>query len=222
MNDTQTDDQTVKGWRGSREGWLAAARVVFVESGLDAVKIQPLAAGLKLSRTSFYWFFKDRDALLDALLLDWEARNTGAFVDACTAYAQTIAEAVLNLIVVFHDARLFDPRLDFAVRGWAHKSISVMQHVNSADERRLDAIRAMFQRFGFPAAEADVRARTVYLTQIGYISMQVQESSATRMSRVSGYVKTFCGDAPSASELARFHSRLKLDPALPIVGPEGG
>lgn len=221
MDDAQTDDQAAKGWRGSREGWLDAAKVAFVESGLDAVKIQPLAARLKLSRTSFYWFFKNREALLDALLLDWEAKNTGAFVDACTAYAETISEAVLNLIVVFHDLALFDPKLDFAVRGWAHKTDSVMQRVNSADERRLDAIRAMFQRFGFPAEEADVRARTVYLTQIGYISMQVRENSGTRMSRVSEYVKTFCGTAPSASELARFHSRLKFDPALPIVKTRG-
>ncbi|MEJ2037208.1 MAG: TetR/AcrR family transcriptional regulator, partial [Maritimibacter sp.] len=40
-----------KGWRGSREVWLGAARDAFVESGLDAVKIQPLAKRLGLSRT---------------------------------------------------------------------------------------------------------------------------------------------------------------------------
>ena len=53
------------------------------------------------------------------------------------------------------------------------------------------AIRAMFERFGFAAAEADVRARTVYLTQIGYISMQVREDMATRLSRVPDYVRAF-------------------------------
>lgn len=217
MAEKDPEEQAEKGWRGSREGWLDAAQAAFVQGGLDAVKIQPLAAGLKLSRTSFYWFFKDRKALLDALLLKWEAQNTGAFTDACTAYAETISEAILNLIVVFQDATLFDPQLDFAVRSWAHKSGSVMQRVNSADEHRLQAIRDMFTRFGFPAEEADVRARTVYLTQIGYISMQVQESSSTRMSRVSGYVKTFCGTAPSASELARFHARLKFEPATDAI-----
>jgi AcrR family transcriptional regulator len=212
MKDTQTDDQTAKGWRGSREVWLDAAKAAFVENGVDAVKIQPLASGLKLSRTSFYWFFKDREALLDALLEDWEAKNTGAFVDACTAYAETVAEAVLNLIVVFHDPHLFDPKLDFAVRSWAHHSQPVMERINAADDRRLAAIRAMFLRFGVPEQEADVRARTVYLTQIGYIAMQVQESTATRMARVPEYVKTFCGSAPTTSECARFHARLKFDP----------
>lgn len=196
------------GWRGSRDVWLAAAKQAFLDTGLDAVKIQPLASRLNLSRTSFYWFFKDRGALLDALLDAWEAKNTGAFEDACAAYAETISEAVLNLIAVFQDAALFEPQFDFAVRAWAHRSDAVMARVNAADDRRLAAIRAMFERFGFAPDEADVRARTVYLTQIGYISMQVEESQAVRMARVPGYVKTFCGHAPRQSELARFHARL--------------
>lgn len=204
-----TDDpEKSSGWRGSREVWLAAAKQAFLETGLDAVKIQPLATRLNISRTSFYWFFKDRNALLDALLEAWDTQNTGAFVDATGAYAETITEAVLNLIVVFHDEDLFEPQLDFAVRGWAHQSDDVMARVNAADERRLEAIREMFERFGFSVEDADVRARTVYLTQIGYISMQVQESQAVRMARVPGYVKTFCGHAPTQSELARFHARL--------------
>lgn len=209
--DTPDDLAKPSGWRGSRALWLAAAKQAFLDTGLDAVKIQPLATQLNLSRTSFYWFFKDRNMLLDALLEEWEAKNTGAFVEACSAYAETISEAVLNLITVFQDEALFEPRLDFAVRGWAHQSDPVMARVNDADDRRLDAIRQMFQRFGFPPEDADVRARTVYLTQIGYISMQVQETLATRMARVPAYVQIFCGRAPSKNELARFHARMMYD-----------
>lgn len=159
--------------------------------------------------------------MLDDLLEAWEDKNTGAFVEACASYAETIAEAVLNLIVVFHDENLFEPQLDFAVRGWAHKSDDVAARVHRADEARLDAIRGMFERFGFAEDEADVRARTVYLTQIGYISMQIREAKALRISRAPGYVRTFCGSSPTKSELARFHARLKFDPdgsAQPIVG----
>ena len=85
--------------------------------------------------------------------------------------------------------------------------------VNAADERRLAAIREMFERFGYASDDADVRARTVYLVQIGYISMQVQESVATRMSRVQRYVEIYSGRSPTASEMARFHARLKFKPA---------
>lgn len=205
-----TETEKTTGWRGSRALWLDAARQALLESGLEAVKIQPLASQLNLSRTSFYWFFKDRQALLDALLADWEASNTGAFLLARDAYAETIAEAILNLIAVFYDPDLFDPDLDFAVRAWGQGADAVKARVTAADAARLAAIRAMFLRFGFDPAEADVRARTVYLTQIGYISMQVREDMATRLSRVPGYVKTFTGVAPSQSEMARFEARLRL------------
>lgn len=201
------------GWRGSRAVWLEAAKRALIEGGVEAVKIQPLAARLELSRTSFYWFFKDRTALLDALLEDWEAKNTGAFVTACAAYAETIAEAVLNLITVFHDETLFEPRLDFAVRGWAHRSDAVTARINAADAARLDAIRDMFARYGFAPEDADVRARTVYLVQIGYIAMQVEEDRALRMARVPGYVRTYCGQDPTEGEMARFHARLDYHPA---------
>ena len=101
----------------------------------------------------------------------------------------------------------FDSRFDFAIRGWAHQSDAVMERVAAADERRLAAIRDTFARFGFAEAEADVRAHTVYLVQIGYISMQIRESIAVRMGRVPAYVKTYSGKAPTERELARFHAR---------------
>lgn len=210
--DIDREIEKTSGWRGSREVWLGAAKQALIETGLDAVKIQPLASRLGIARTSFYWFFKDRTALLDALIEDWEAKNTGAFVEACSAYAETIAEGILHLIAVFHDETRFEPRLDFAVRGWAHQSEAVAARVNAADERRLDAIRQMFLRFGYAADAADVRARTVYLTQIGYIAMQVEESRELRMSRITRYVEIFSGRTPSPSELARFYAGLRLDP----------
>lgn len=203
-------NEKATGWRGSREVWLAAAKQALLDTGLDAVKIQPLASRLDIARTSFYWFFKDRAALLDALLADWEAKNTGAFLIACEAYAETITEALLTLIAVFHDEAVFEPRLDFAVRSWAHQSEEVTARVNAADERRLAAIRGMFERFGYAPDDADVRARTVYLVQIGYIAMQVQESAAVRLPRVARYVEIYAGRAPTASEMARFRARVKF------------
>ncbi|TNF17408.1 MAG: TetR/AcrR family transcriptional regulator [Rhodobacteraceae bacterium] len=201
-------DDRDSGWRGSRGVWLDAAQAAFIDSGLDAVKILPLAEGLGLSRTSFYWFFKDRAALLDALLERWEAMNTGSLVAAAEAYAETVTEATLNVTAVFLDPARFEPRFDLAVRGWAHRADAVAARVNTADETRLAAIRAMFARYGYDPAEADVRARTVYLVQIGYISMQVQETLALRMTRIPAYVQTFTGWLPTEAEMRRFQAQV--------------
>ncbi|GGF43807.1 TetR family transcriptional regulator [Aliidongia dinghuensis] len=200
------------GWRGSPEVWLEAAYESLLESGVEAVKIQPLAKKLNLSRTSFYWFFEDREALLQALITRWREKNTGNIVKQTEAYAETIAEAMLNLFDCWLDRRLFDSPLEFAVRSWALQSQDILSEVQQADRIRLDALTKMFVRFGQNAVSADARARTTYLIQIGYITMQAKEDIAVRMKRIPEYVAIFTGQAPQQRELDRFFARHGYSP----------
>lgn len=195
------------GWRGSPEGWLEAAYEALIDGGIDAVKIMPLAQRLRLSRTSFYWFFKDREALLAALLDRWDQRTTQPLIAAASAYAETQAEAILNVIGCFLPPESFDARLEFAVRSWALQDARVMARLHAADELRLAALRDLLTAWGHAALDADVRARTIYLVQIGYISMQQHEPLALRLERIPAYVQIYGGIRPEPRELARFHAR---------------
>jgi hypothetical protein len=65
----------------------------------------------------------------------------------------------------------------------------------------------MFIRFGHSEITADVRARTTYLVQIGYISMQPKEEIAVRMKRIPEYIAIYTGQVPQQRELDRFFSR---------------
>lgn len=100
------------GWRGSYEGWLEAAYQALLESGVDSVKILPLAKKLSLSRTSFYWFFKDREELLAALVSRWREKNTGSIVRQSEAYAETLVEAMLNIFDCWLDPSLLTAALN--------------------------------------------------------------------------------------------------------------
>lgn len=195
------------GWRGSPEAWLTAAYELLLESGVDGVKILPLANRLGLSRTSFYWFFRDREELLAALVSRWRDLNTGNLIRKTDAYAETIVEAMLNVFDCWFDSRVFDSRLEFAIRSWSLQSPEIQAEVQKADEQRLEALRRMLERFGQQADMADVRARAVYLVQIGYISMQTEETNAVRKKRVPGYIEVFTGQTPEQRELDRFYSR---------------
>ena len=50
------------------EAWIAAAFDALAEGGIDAVRVEPLAKALGITKGSFYWHFADRRALLDAML----------------------------------------------------------------------------------------------------------------------------------------------------------
>jgi AcrR family transcriptional regulator len=202
---TQAERDT--GWRGSKELWLNAAYEMLLESGVDAVKILALAEQLNLSRTSFYWFFKDHQQLLNELIARWRDTNTGNLVMQARAYAETLTEAVLNLSDLWFDSSLFDSRFEFAVRSWALQSPAVLAEVQEADLIRLGAIKDLFSRFGQDDMSADVRARTIYLVQIGYISMQTHEDLTLRMTRIPQYVEIFTGRRPQQRELNRFFTK---------------
>lgn len=193
------------GWRGSPEGWLEAAYDALKESGVDAVRVMPLAKRLNLSRTSFYWFFQDREQLLAALLARWKDKNTGGMVKQSESYAENITEAILNVFECWLNPELFDSQFEFAVRSWALQSEEVATEIGAADEARINALSAMFRRFGYDADGADTRARTIYLTQIGYISMKTSEDITERFRRIPHYVAIFTGKAPKRRELDRFY-----------------
>src|SRR5689334_10739231 len=53
------------------EAWVTAAFDALAEGGIDAVRVEPLAKALAITKGSFYWHFADRRALIDAMLTTW-------------------------------------------------------------------------------------------------------------------------------------------------------
>ncbi|WP_420410769.1 TetR/AcrR family transcriptional regulator [Roseibium sp.] len=198
------------GWRGSRDVWVQAAYEALIESGIDSVKVMPLADRLGLSRTSFYGHFSSRQDLLDALITLWQTKNTGNLVKRTEDYAETVTEAVLNIFDLWLLPDQFDSRLEFAVRNWAHTDPKLARLLDEADQIRVEALEAMFTRFGHEQAFANVRANTVYQTQIGYISMKKDgpfEPLEPRLARMPFYAEIFTGQPVSDAEFARFRAR---------------
>ena len=193
--------------RGSELVWLNAAYEMLTESGVEAVKVMPLAKKLGLTRTGFYWHFADRDALLEAMVRRWEEKNTGNLIKQTNSYAESITEAMFNLFDCWIDADLFDSKLDLAIRNWARNDPKLQIRLDAADRQRSEAIGLMFKRFGYSDAQAEARSMTVLYTQIGYISMQITEDWDERISKMPDYMKVFTGKSPAQSEFDRFKAR---------------
>ena len=190
--------------KATREDWLTAARDVLVSDGVAEVKILQIAGRLGVSRSSFYWYFADRDDLLAALLQAWEARNTASIISHCASHSETIADAVCNFFRCFVDPALFDTGLDFAVREWARRDGDLRVRVDTADAARLEAVRQMFLRHGYLDEDADARARILYFMQLGYHALKVVEPMDLRLSRIGAYITGFTGHPPDQPAIDRF------------------
>jgi AcrR family transcriptional regulator len=196
-----------RGWRGTESGWIDAAYAMLIEGGVEAVKILPLAKRLRLSRTSFYWHFPDREALLVALITRWQEKNTGNLFRQTELAAPTINAAVLNLFDCWITPDLFDAGLDYAMRNWARTDATLKSAFDAADAARVAAIRAMFERYGYGDEEADIRANAIYLTQVGYIALGTTEMLEARLRRIPTYLETFTGYPADPAELETFVAR---------------
>src|SRR5271165_3188812 len=208
--------------KATRDDWLDLALSVLAAEGVGHVTVLNLSERLAVSRSSFYWYFKNRDQLLDALLDRWDSLNTRSIVSQANEPAATVNEAVCNVFRCWVNPAIFSPRLDFAVREWARRSASVRKALDRSDRARTDAIRALFVRFGYQDEDAFVRARVLYTMQIGYYALDIREPIEARLSLTPHYLKALTGVAPSEEEVAAFRAYASLHAHLPDFDPSRG
>lgn len=202
----------------TRDDWLAVAMEVLVRDGVERVKVLTLADRMGVSRSSFYWYFKSRQDLLDTLLDQWQSTNTAAIIRQSELPTKSITGAVCNVHRCVANPALFNTALDFAVRDWARRSDKVRDLLDQSDSRRTAALTAMFERFDYPAREALTRARVLYYMQLGYDLAQLNETMEQRLASVPEYLFVFTGQQALPEEIEDFAAYARAHWTAPVAG----
>jgi AcrR family transcriptional regulator len=150
--------------RLGKSEWIKAGLKTLARNGVDAVRVEPLAATLRVTKGSFYWHFKDRQALLDALLDTWQARATTDIIDQVEAKG---GDAHARLVSLFSIVGHASGRLDRAIRGWAGHDAAARKVLEEVDRQRFGYLVTLFVGIGFSPPDAEARARLVYHALIG-------------------------------------------------------
>lgn len=205
--------------RLSKQDWLNLAMRTLVEDGIDQVKIQVMARKLDVSRSSFYWFFESLGDLHGQLLQNWLHSNTDPVVEHALRPAPNVNRAILNVFQCWVDDSLFDPQLDIAVRIWARRDPSIRAVIDEADRRRIEAITAMYRRYGYDEENAFIRARVLYFMQIGHYTLDVDEALDVRVSHVPAYLLAFSGQDAEPQDIAAFDEFIARFTRSRVDGP---
>ena len=162
-----------EGRRLSADDWTSAALAALAEGGVGAVAVEPLAARLGATKGSFYWHFRNRDALLEAALQRWERLET----DDVIARVETEPDPRRRLRKLFFHAiggglpgkartGSVEPALQAAA---VHPLVApVLARVT---HRRLDYLDAQFRALGLPPAVARHRALLAYTAYLGHTQL---------------------------------------------------
>ncbi|MBR0692452.1 TetR/AcrR family transcriptional regulator [Bradyrhizobium lablabi] len=148
----------------SAKDWLDQGLKTLARSGFTALKAEPLAKAMGVSRGSFYWHFADIGAYHAAILKHW--REVAAERVIAELEAVPKGDDALALLL----RRAFSARLalERAVRTWATVEPAVRAAVQEVDQRRLGYIETMLRQAGFPENVARGRAQILYWAFIGF------------------------------------------------------
>jgi AcrR family transcriptional regulator len=149
----------------SRDRWIDAALEALGERGVEAVRVEPLARKLGVTKGSFYWHFRDRGALLEAMLDRWDRLATQAIIDeveALTGPAESKLRAAFSIALATRRADL-----EVALRQWARRDRRVRRAVERVDGRRMGYVQALFEELGFLPGDAHARSFLAYSMLFG-------------------------------------------------------
>ena len=145
--------------------WITAAYEIFEDGGVSAVRVDPLAKRLGITRGSFYWHFKDRAALLRALLDRWVECETERVIEENEQGDGTAADRLRRLL---RTCASEDGRLEISVREWAAGDAHAREIVRRVDDTRIAYLTNLICEAGAPKRDAEARARIAYVAWLGF------------------------------------------------------
>ena len=140
----------------SRDDWLQAA-LECCQLGVETIKVAPLAAQMGVTTGSFYWHFKNRRELLDAMLEYWEHHMTDDAINAAKDYQGSPTDRILYLMesVLVGMVAIYD----LPIAQWAKTDSKVSYVFKRVIKKRFDFAAWMFAEAGFSPEQSAARGR---------------------------------------------------------------
>src|SRR6184192_2542715 len=148
----------------SAKDWLDQGLKALAQRGFTALKAEPLAKAMGVSRGSFYWHFADIAAFHAAILARWH--EVAAEQIIANVEAASKDENPLALLL----RRVFGERLTLerAVRTWASVDPAARAAVQAIDQRRLSYVENLLTQAGLSTELARARAQILYWAFLGF------------------------------------------------------
>jgi AcrR family transcriptional regulator len=144
--------------------WIESALHVLAERGVDGIRVEVLAKQLNVTKGSFYWHFKDRAALLDAMLQEWRRRATLEVIEKLESTHEPALKRLHRLLRLQFDARRaeFGADIELSVRLWGRHDHHPARVLHEIDELRLRYISKLLEELGIDKSESRARAILIY------------------------------------------------------------
>lgn len=165
--------------RTPRETWVEEGLRALAAGGVDAVRVEALAATLGVTKGGFYGYFADRGALLEAILDAWERESVDDVLDRVEEETDDPVErAHLAGRLTFSTERLLP--IDLAVRDWARRDAAVAERLRRVDNRRMQLLRDAIGTIHDDPDDVEARSLLAFCAAIGTHFLAADHPGRTR------------------------------------------
>jgi AcrR family transcriptional regulator len=150
------------------------------------VRVEVVAERLGVSKGGFYRRFKDRRALLNALLDTWASRRIATLDQQFALSGATPAERLRALIKLYTERiSAHGIAIELAIRQWARTDKAAAEAAARVDEHRLRSIEALYAKMGLTPKEAEARAVLFYAFLFGESLLFLEHTARKRASLIA-------------------------------------
>ena len=173
--------------RTPRATWIEAGLKALAAGGPDAVRIEPLAKSLGVTRGSFYGHFEDRGALLDAMLDTWEQAAANEVLEQVEHRGGDPRTKIRRAGALTFSEKLLP--IDLAIRDWSRRQPVVAERLRRVDNQRMQYLRSLFGAFCADQEEIEGRCILAFSLAIGHHFMAADHGPYDRAEALELAVK---------------------------------
>jgi AcrR family transcriptional regulator len=164
-----------------RSSWIDAGLEALATGGPDAVRIEPLAQALGVTKGGFYWQFDNRGALLEELLDRWEQTLVDEVIERVEADGGDARSRLQRLFALAGAGEVRGLlRAELAIRDWARRDDSVGARLRRVDNRRMVYMRGLFSVFCPDPDEVEARCLVAMALFVGSHFVAVDHGTRSR------------------------------------------
>ena len=166
---------------GKVDTWVRAGFAELARAGVEGVRVEVLAKNLGVTKGGFYRRFRDRAALLEAMLRDWSSGRIAAIEQQASLDGETARERLKALISLYSERMNTEGMaIELAIRQWARSDEAASAAVASVDAARLKNVALLYRATGLSSEEADAQAFLFYCFIFGQSLLFLERSPRKR------------------------------------------
>ncbi len=149
----------------TREDWLNLGLELFNQKGKSALVVEKMANSLRVSKTSYYWYFKTRNDFLLELAKHWIEKGTTSYIDASKNFKSDKEKLYYLTKSVFIQGHSLN-----AIRFWrdiSKDSCTINTIVKNVEKQRIEYIQSLLT-YKFDINQAHNRADMLYHYFLGW------------------------------------------------------